>query len=76
MIGDDGLGAKVDLGVKLAEELTGLFDLTLEDLLKLFLLLNLLGFFSITTEFLLWVLANSIFSIDFFAMPDSVNFVF
>ena len=45
--------AKVDLGVKLAVELTGLFDLTLEDLLKLFLLVNLLGFFSITTEFLL-----------------------
>ena len=37
---------------------------------------NLFVCFSIITEFLLLVLANSIFSIDFLAVPDIVNFVF
>ena len=32
--------------------------------------------FSMTTAFLLWVLAISIFLIDFLAEPDIVNFVF
>jgi len=36
----------------------------------------LLVFFSMTTEFLLCVLANSIFSIDFFAITESVSIVF
>ena len=46
------------------------------DLLNELLPTNLLVFFSITTVFLLWVLANSIFCIDFLAIPESVNFVF
>ena len=47
-----------------------------ENLFNELLLVNLLGFFSITTEFLLWVLANSMFLIDFLATPEIVNFIF
>ena len=47
-----------------------------ENLFNELLLVNLLGFFSIITEFLPWVLANSMFLIDFLAAPEIVNFVF
>ena len=40
------------------------------------LLGNLLGCFSITTEFFPWDFAISIFLKDFLAVPDIVNFVF
>ena len=56
----DDFEDKFCLVAKLVEDCTGGLDFELGDLLKLFLLANLLIFFSITTEFLLWVLANSI----------------
>ena len=52
-MGEDGFDAEGDLGGILPVGLAIGFDLTLAGLLKLPLGVNLLGFFSIITEFLL-----------------------
>ena len=52
-MGEDGLGDEVFLGTKDPLGLAAGVDLTLAGLLKLPFGANLLGFFSITTEFLL-----------------------
>ena len=52
------------------------FDLLVFDFRGPLLFMNLLGLFSITTEFFPCVFAIAIFFIVFLAEPDIVNFVF